>query len=421
MMRQCDVLVIGGGTAGTVAAIQAGRVGASTLLVEKNGVLGGTLTVAGVNFPALFHAWGRQVVAGIGWELVRRTLEETGQSPGDLDDPAAAHGKRQPRVDRAVFAALADEAVLDAGAELLLHAMPARVAFEDGAWRVDLCTKTGLRPVVAKVLIDATGDANAVTLAGLEVERPQPVQPGTLVMHCGGYDPDALDYDAIGAAFKQALVEGRIRHTDIGWRREGPRGFLVSRGVNKDHITVAAAETSEGKTAVEVEARRSMLRVIRFFRSQPGLENFCIHDFALECGIRETVVIRGKKRITGEDYVGGRLWDDAVCYSFYPIDIHLDHGEGIDWRQLPEGVVPTIPRGAMLPAGSRFLIAAGRCICGDREAHSAYRVEASCMAIGQAAGAMAALAARTAADPEELPISDIRDLLEAHGAIVPGL
>ncbi len=419
MENQYDVMVIGGGTAGTVAAIQAGRAGARTLLLEKNGTLGGTLTVAGVNFPSLFFAWGRQVIAGVGWELVVRTARQTGGHLPDLDDPNDPRWRHGITVNKCVFAALADEMVLDAGAELLLHAMPASVEFRDGRWRVGVCTKTGLRPVTAKVLIDATADANAVTLAGLEVDRPQTVQPGTLMMNYSGYDLDAVDLDAVDAAFARAVGDGRIRHTDVGWRKEGPRPFLRSGGGNCNHVTVRAAETSEGRTAAEVDARRAMMRVLRFFRSQPGLEGFRMDWIAPECGVRETVVIRGKKRLTCDDYMSGRLFDDAVCYCFYGIDIHLDDGQGIDGRPLPKGVVPTIPRGAMLPAGSRFLIVAGRCIAGDREAHSAYRVEAPCMAMGQAAAAMAALSARTGTDPEHLPMPEVRALLRAHGAIVP--
>lgn len=163
----------------------------------------------------------------------------------------------------------------------------------------------------------------------------------------------------------------------------------------------------------------AMPRAYKFLRGQRGLEKFTIDYFAPECGIRETVVIRGKKTIAGADYTGGRRWDDAVCYSFYPIDIHRDHGQSGDYRPLAEGVLPTIPRGAMLPAGSRDLIVAGRCISGDREAHSSYRVEAPCMAMDQAAGAMAALSAQRGLDAEELPIGDVHDLLRKHGAIVP--
>ncbi|MHC4716445.1 MAG: FAD-dependent oxidoreductase, partial [Planctomycetota bacterium] len=386
----------------------------------KNGVLGGTLTVAGVNDPALFHAWGRQVIAGIGWELVRHTLAETCTEPPDFSDPTAAHWKHHVRVNKAIYAALSDQAVVEAGVEMLLHAMPAAVALEEGRWRVDVCTKSGLQSTAAKVLIDCTGDANAVALAGFELLRHEPAQPGTLVMHCSGYDPDELDVEAIDIAARQAVEDGELLATDVGWRPDEAAGFLRGHGHNRNHVTVVEADSSEGRTGAEIAARRSMLRMHRFFRSQPGLENFRIDYFAPECGIRETVVIRGKATITGADYVAGRRYDDAVCYCFYPIDIHLDHGRGVDLRPLDEGVLPTIPRGAMLPAGSRCLIVAGRCISGDKEAHSAYRVEAPCMATGQAAGAMAALSARTRTDPEDLPIADVHDLLRRHGAIIPG-
>src|SRR5690554_7885918 len=63
-----DILVVGGGTAGTIAAIQAGRAGVKTLLMERGSQLGGTTTTGGVAFPGLFHAWGKQIIAGIGWE-----------------------------------------------------------------------------------------------------------------------------------------------------------------------------------------------------------------------------------------------------------------------------------------------------------------------------------------------------------------
>ena len=162
------------------------------------------------------------------------------------------------------------------------------------------------------------------------------------------------------------------------------------------------------------------MRIYRFLRSQPGLEGLTIDYFASECGIRETYTIAGKQRITVDDYVSGRLWDDAVCYSFYPIDVHRPSGHGIDYRVLTKGTFPTIPRGALLPRDSNWLIAAGRCASGDQEANSAYRVQASCMAMGQAAGVMAALSAESGVEPEELALADIHEALRAHGAIVPG-
>ncbi len=416
-----DVVVIGGGTAGVIAAIQAGRAGARTLLVEKNAMLGGTMTIGGISAPAHFFAWGRQIIGGIGWELVRRTLEETGQpipAPGatrDCPRPPA------PRPDKAIFAALCDEAALQAGVELLFHAMPAAAVLADAGWTVRLCTKTGLQDVRAKVLVDATGDANVVTLAGLEVVRPATVQPATLTMHCSGYDERQLDYAALKTAADAAIARGELAATDIAWSRQsGPEPFLRKHGGNANHLRAPGAETSAGRTAVEIEARRAVLRISRFFRRQPGLEKFRVDWICAEAGIRETVTIAGKTTMRVRDYEAGKIYPDAVCYAFYHIDEHLNDGLGLRQRELGRNVLPTIPRGAMLPAGSRFLIAAGRCVASDRETNSAIRVQCPCLAMGQAAGAMAALSARTGMDPEALPMADIYALLRAHGAIVPG-
>lgn len=420
MNRDYDVVVVGGGTAGVIAAVQAGRAGARTLLVEKTGMLGGTVTVGGINAPAHFFAWGQQVIAGIGWELMVRTLEETGAPIPTGEYTLDTSGPPHLTMDLYVFAALCDEAVLGAGVDLLLHTMPAIVNYREGGWSVTLCTKTGLREVRARVLVDATGDANVVALGGFEVVRPDVVQPASLQMHCSGYDPDALDYAALKAAADEAIAAGELKTTDIAWRNDGPEGLLRRHGNNANHVRAPHAETSEGKTAAEVEARRAVMRMARFFRRQPGLEGFRVDWYAPEVGIRETVTIKGKATVTAADYEAGRFYDDAVCYAFYGIDEHLNDGMGINYRHLRRHVLPTIPRGALLPVGSRFLIAAGRIVASDREANSALRVECPCMAMGQAAGAMAALSAQTGLDPEQLPLPDIRALLRQHGAIVPG-
>jgi flavin-dependent dehydrogenase len=118
-----DVVVIGGGTAGVIAAIQSARAGARTLLVEKNGILGGTVTVAFVAFPGIFHAWGKQIIAGIGWELVKQSVKETGKSLPDFTAPYKNHSEHQVPVDPFIYAALCCQAVKDSCCELLLHTM----------------------------------------------------------------------------------------------------------------------------------------------------------------------------------------------------------------------------------------------------------------------------------------------------------
>ncbi len=415
-----DVIVIGGGTAGVVAAVQAGRAGARTLLVEKNGILGGTLTVGGINAPAHFFAWGAQIIGGIGWELMCRTWTETGTPIPTADASRDTPCPRHLSMDKVIHAAICDAAVLEAGVELLFHAMPAAIEFADDAWTLTVCTKSGLQMTRAKVLIDATGDANVVALAGYPTVRPDIVQPATLQMRCAGYDPDALDYDALAQAAEAAVAAGTLKNTDIAWQGSNPAPFLWRWGSNANHLRAPGAETSEGKTAAEIEARQALLRMYRFCRQQPGLEGLYIASCCTEVGIRETVTIVGKSTVTAADYEAGRRYDDALCYAFYPIDEHLNDGAGINGRGLGRHVLPTVPRGALLPAGSRFLLAAGRCVSSDREANSALRVECPCMAMGQAAGALAALSARTGLDPEALPLADVYALLREHGAVVPG-
>lgn len=415
-----DVAVVGGGPAGSVAAIQAAQLGARTLLVEKNGMLGGATTSAGINVPGLFHAWGKQVIAGIGWHLVNRAVQLAGDQLPDFARYDRPVNVLQVRVNPAIYAALLDDAVLGSGAALSLHTMLAAVDRRDGEWGLTLCAKEGLREERARVLVDCTGDANAVTLAGYEPERNAELQPGTLNVTLSGYDPATLDYKLIDRAYEDAVVTGSLLPTDLAEHADRVRTFLRQRGENSMHITGIDGSTSAGRTAAEVAARRALMRIYRFLRGQPGLHNLTIDFTAAECGIRESCTIRGKKRITGRDYASGRVWDDAVCYSFYPIDIHRPGGDGVDLRLLAEGTLPTIPRGAMLPFGSSWLLAAGRCIAGDQEASSAYRVQASCMAMGQAAGAMAALSAHSGVELEQLAIDEIHKVLRAHGAIVPG-
>ncbi len=419
MKKEYDVIVFGAGTAGVVAAIQAARLGAATLLVEKNAWCGGTMTVGGINAPSHFFAWGKQIIAGIGWELVCRTWRETGTPIPDGDYTIDNSGPRPLTMDPWIFAAICEEELLDAGTELLYHALPAKVSYDANLWHVTICTKTGLESTTARTVIDCTGDANIVALAGFEVIKAQIVQPATLDMYCSGYDLEALDFAALKTATETAIAAGTLKITDISWNNKGPEAFLRRNGKNANHIVSNGAENSDGRTAVDIEAHRSILRMYRFFRQQPGLENFRIAHCAAETGIRESGIIKGQATITHDDYVSGRKFDDAICYAFYPIDEHLNDGKGINFRHLELECLPTIPRGALLPEGSRHLIAAGRCVSSDRLANSALRVQCPCMAMGQAAGALAALSVAEGIDPAELPHEKLTTVLRKHNAIVP--
>lgn len=420
---EADVLVVGGGTAGTIAAIQAGRLGARTVLVEAGSQLGGTTTTAGVDYPGLFHAWGRQVIAGIGWELVTATVALNGDALPDFSKPIDAlkwrHWRHQVRLSGPLYAALAEEACVKAGVRLRYYESPVSVEPTATGWKVRLVGKGTAVDVFARQLVDCTGNASVVGLAGLPRLREKTTQPGTLIYKLGGYELGSpglgkAELAALQEKVKAAVKEGKLLPTDMG----SVAGFLNSGGENAMHVPGADSSTSESHTATNIKGRQSLLRVMRFLRAQPGFDKLCIKRLQPETGVRETWRIVGETMVTEKDYVSGRLFEDAVAYSFYPIDLHVDGG--VKPRYLAKGTLPTVPRGALIPKVSRNLQVAGRCLCSDRLANSALRVQASCMAMGQAVGANAALAVQSGETPSRVPLEAVRKALREHGAVVPG-
>ena len=149
-----------------------------------------------------------------------------------------------------------------------------------------LCGKEGLREERARVLVDCTGDANAVALAGFELERNEDLQPGTLNVRLSGYDPAALDYRLLDRAYEDAVAAGSLLPTDLAEHTDGARTFLRQRGENSMQVMGIDGSTSAGRTAAEVAARAALMRIYRFLRGQPGLKNLTIDFTAAECGIR---------------------------------------------------------------------------------------------------------------------------------------
>jgi len=413
-----DVLVVGGGTAGVIAALQAARAGAKTAIVEMAGQLGGTITTGGVSAPAYFFSPDRQIIAGIGWELVLKTkaLDNT---------PWPDFSRRNPRrpsyhipINPSVYALVAEEAALEACIDLHYHEILNDIERYPGGWSVQSVGKGILRKTLAREVIDCTGDADAVGILDLPRERGELRQPGTLEFRLCGYNADDLDVEVVQERFEAAMQDGNLQPGDF-WRAEDRLfiEFLRAWGFNQQHIFGADSTTAVTQSSANVEGRRAVLRLLRFVRTLPGCEQTTLEKLYPMAAIRETYRIVGETKITYDDYISGRIFDDAVCYSLYFIDVHTEHG--VEQEFIPARRVPTIPLGSLIPKGSERLLVAGRSISSDRLAHSALRVEASCMAMGQAAGAAAALGVKMAVPSRDVPIEAIRALLKEHDAIVP--
>jgi len=410
-----DILVVGGGTAGIVAAIQTARAGCSTILVENGSQLGGTITTGGIGFPGLFHAWGKQIIGGIGWELVTETVTLNDDKLPDFSVPYGRnHPKHQVRINGYLYALLAEEKCLEAGVQLRYYETPVDVQLKGNNWEVQTIGKGTQTKIICNQLVDCTGNASLTSLAGFNVLREQETQPGSLMFRIGGYDPGSLDMAMIRKRYDEEVKKGRLIKEEF---RNNIEGLLRSAGDNIQHIAGADSTTSESNTITNIKGRTSLLKTLRFLRELPGCENTRIISMQPETGVRETYRIDGVYQITYDDYVNGKVFDDSVSYSFYPIDLHDKNG--VAPKQLNEGTIPTVPLRALIPKNSKNFIAAGRCVSSDRLANSALRVQASCMAMGQAAGATAALSFKINTTPLDIPIDSVKSLLGEHKAIVP--
>jgi hypothetical protein len=370
-----DVLVVGGGTAGAIAAIQAGRAGASVRLVERNSQLGGTMTTGGVAYPGLFDAWGKQVIAGIGWELVKESVEmDQGPLP-DFTKVPQRHYQNQVFINQFLYAILAEEKCGKAGVQIAYYEFPQTVEKTDSGWEVECIGFGTKRRVRCKQIIDCTGGAEVVGLLGLPRLSEEERQPGSfLYMMDKAHEP------------------GRNQ-------------------IHRLYVHGADSTNSRTVTHANLTGRKSILEQLRkkggrLMHLQP------------ETGFRESFRIVGETQISVNDYRDGKIFEDSICYAFYPVDLHTK--SGVKPEPLKPGKVPTIPLRALIPKSARNLLVAGRCVSSDRLANSGLRVQASCMGMGQAAGAAAALAAKAGTTPLEVPLKEIHGLLRQHGAIIPG-
>jgi len=375
LTNDVDVLVIGGGTAGAIAAIQAGRAGAKTLIVERNSQLGGTTTTGGVAFPGLFDAWGKQVIAGIGWELVKESVEMDGGEFPNFAKVPQRHWQNQLYTNQFLYAILAEEKCRQAGVEIAYYEFPQTVTKTETGWQVDCVGFGTKRRVRCKQIIDCTGGAEIAGLLGFDRLREDERQPGSYLFKLGS-----------------AHAPGREQ-------------------VHRLYVHGADSTNSRTVTQANLTGRQSILEKVRKDKKR-------LMHLQPETGFRESYRIVGETLITVNDYTSGHVFDDAISYAFYPVDLHTK--TGVKPKPLKPGTVPTIPLRALIPKGSRNIMVAGRCVSSDRLANSGLRVQASCMGMGQAAGVAATLAAKAGITPLEVPLADIQALLREHGQIVPG-
>ncbi|MGC9348940.1 MAG: FAD-dependent oxidoreductase [Anaerolineae bacterium] len=454
-MRQeaWDVIVVGGGVSGVVAATAAARNGARTLLIEKDGSLGGTMTMCLVGPMMTFHSATEQVIRGLAQEVVDR-LVALKASPGHILDTTGYVATVTP-FDAEALRLVAQRMVKEAGAEVLFHSTVVDVTKSDQELTgIVVQHRNGRALLQTEVVVDATGDADVAALAGAPCAFGRPkdglVQPVSLMFKVGGWDkgsftdyvtdhPEVLRLSREGiaayqreplvavAGFEELLREAIVSGELGDLQREHVLFFNTHRPdeviVNMSRVTGVDPRDAVSMSQAEVRGREQVFAIMDFLRRRvPGFSRARITGVGARVGVRESRRIVGEVVLTAEDVVGGRTWPDAIARSAYPIDIHsptgAKEGSEAEFKNdfLSEGITYDIPYRSLIPLEVDGLLATGRCISTTVEAHGATRVSPSCMAFGQAAGTAAALAVAAGVPPREVDVGELQATLVRQGA-----
>ncbi len=442
MNKQYDVVVVGGGIAGVSAAITAARMGASTLLIEKNMMLGGVLTHALVMPMMTFHSQKRRTISGIGQEIVNRLIEVKG-SPGHINDPIGfvkTITPFQPEKMKTVLLKM----VKEAGVDLLLGMTCFDVKVDEHyAKEIHLCNEHGKHKISSKTFIDATGSGNLAIRAGSpyvegDGDRHN-CQPMTLALHLGNIDKESIikyiknnpsdfvideksnhSYLAIAGFFEQMK---NIDRYDVKFKRDRLLFFGLPFSGNQIIMNTTRYSGYAGDPQELTEAQHlastDIWNFMDFLRKEiPGFSNAELLQTGSSVGIRETTHVKTEKIITISDLTSKTIYPDSIAVGSYPVDMHLPSNGELKTITLPYPGEYQIPFSSLLPKKIENIILAGRALGADHLSFSAVRTSPLATATGMAAGIAAAFSVETGTPIKLLNNNVLRSIVVESGGIV---
>lgn len=400
LYAETEILVVGGGPAGTAAAISAARCGRRTILLERSGQLGGMGTLGNVS---IYMPVGN--TTGIYREIVADTV------PDAL--PATHKDSIAPQYSPFELRHYLNSRLEQEGVDVFYHT--SFVAAVKEGYRVTgviAHTREGLKAFGAEVVIDCTGDAAVAMEAGVPVRSGRDedgmTQPMTLMFmmqDTGKPVKPFLPEDCYTYETVAELPQGR----HLYWERCGNGTLLV----NMTRVKGNGGLIRDANYA-EKEALKQVFSVVHYLQRN-GFENYILSHVAGQTGVRESNQIEGLYTLTEEDLLNGRRFPDVVAQTNYEIDIHSPDGKkGTDERHI-DGY--DIPYRCMLPVNVEGLLVAGRSISATHVAMSSMRVQPTCYALGQAAGIAASLAIEEKLPVAEIPVDTLQTRLSGQGVV----
>ena len=424
VFAETDVLVVGGGPAGTSAAIAAGRMGARVMLVERYNHLGGLSTGGLVIWIDRMSDWsGRQVIRGIANDLMERLPKDAIQGPpradwGSKDAATAAYWAQRtaayhgivtwsPTVDPEALKTLSMRMVMEQKVDLLLHAWAVAPIMDGNTMRGAIFeSKQGRHDILAKVVVDTTGDADMMARGGAAFESDIDDKD---IHHCintaflmAGVDMERFIAFRTGERqrYSDFMAKGRdtlkfFEKPFVSWRKDvalfmGPR------------LSGYSAVDVDDLTQVELRSRQLTVAHIEYYRAHaPGFEGAYLMLGGPQIGVRHSRRLMGVNKVTRGQWEGGAAFDDEI---------------GVSTSLSPKFPNISVPYGALLPAAMDGVLGAGRHIACDASSHSFMREVPQCWMTGQAAGIAAALAAGSGRQPRQVPVRDIQRELLRQGA-----
>ena len=393
-----DVLVCGGGPAGIGAALRAARMGASVMIVEMGGCLGGIATAG------MMSHWGGRSSSKIMQELFELSRErDLGYSWCDENRP----GKNTIPHDLQMI--ILEEMMKKDNVKILYYTIVSK-AVMDGNKVVGVVVhnKSGESMIGAKCVIDATGDGDVAASAGVPFflgrETDHKMQPATIMFKIGG-----VDYErAVFPHSFETLVETQKGELQALGKKHLPfpaGHVLLYRQPEPDTVCVNMTNAigvdgtnAESVTEAVLTCRSQIMPIIEFLREYaPGYEKCWLMSSASLIGIRETRHFEGVASLNTEDILSAKIYPDwVVKRAYFNFDVHNMTGSSLDKTGVQKHFTQkkdySIPYGCLLPRDVEGLLLSGRNISGSHLAHSNFRIMSVCMALGEAAGAAAAIA-----------------------------